>query len=143
PGVGWTGGPVRQRTGGADGHFVAPASPATKYRWKARKSSTGGSAKMIAAAITSDQGVDSSPKKLAIPMLPTQSSDRLMTSLANMYSFQAAMKANTPVAITPGNASGSVMRKSTPSRVQPSTRPESSTSSGIVSNIDLSIQVAT
>src|SRR5437879_939600 len=50
---------------------------------------------------------------------------------ANRNSVQPQTKTKMLVAATPGAASGSVIRHSTPSRLQPSTRALSSTSCGI------------
>jgi hypothetical protein len=50
---------------------------------------------------------------------------------AKMNSFQVVTKAYTTIATTPGSDSGSVMRKSTPMREQPSITAASSSSAGI------------
>jgi hypothetical protein len=44
----------------------------------------------------------------------------LVSTSANRNSFQAAMNTNTPVAMIPPMASGSMMRTNTPSSLQPS-----------------------
>ena len=61
---------------------------------------------------------------------------------ATTYSFQAAMKAKITTVTIPGPASGSTMRSSVPSRLQPSTAAASSTSRGIPAKKARSIQTA-
>ena len=55
----------------------------------------------------------------------------MISMLAKANSFQAVMKPNSEVAISPGASSGKTIRRKAPARVQPSTWAASSSSTGI------------
>src|SRR5579871_872429 len=107
--------------------------PATIYFCMNQKKMTLGTAKTVAAAITSSKGVLSIPINEARPTDATQLLCEEINVDANRYSSQASKKQITPAATKAGSANGRVTRANTPMRLQPSTRAASSISIGIVS----------
>src|SRR5260221_14763014 len=85
-------------------------SPYTIRRWKISTRTSKGTVTIIVAAIISPNGSAwlTAPRKLAIATV-TVCTDGLVTvnDEANRYSFQAAMKASSPVVTRAGVVSGS------------------------------------
>src|ERR1700730_17754427 len=108
-------------TGKALAHFSAPkVSPRTRYRWAASAPIQTGRTTTVPAAMmlfhSTLTGLTNSVNPTGAVRVPAP-----VRTLAKRNSFQANIKAESPVAIIPGIVSGTVMRRKVPSGLLPST----------------------
>src|SRR5207244_6745969 len=99
-------------------------------RWNRRNMSTGGSALMTVEAISGPQKNTSCDMKFTRPVVTVRAPVVLVNTWAYRNSFEACVNEKNVTTTRAGSDSGSTIRRSALTRLQPSTRGASSKSTG-------------